>query len=412
MRILFITNYYPPYEVGGYELLCRDVAQRLARRGHAIHVLTSDRGVSREAPAEGPDISRILHRSPDFDAPTGAAIQFFFSRPNIEVENRRCLHRVIDQFRPDVISIWNVEDLPRCLALEAESLPGIGVAYWVASRSAAEPDEYWHYWMAPAQNPWIRPIKRLAGWLALLMRGNRAIRPQMSHVAAVSEYLRNKGVSEGTLPSHARVICNGVEIEQFYRPVVKQIVGPLRLLQAGRVTEDKGVHTTIEAIGHLANHHHIRNVHLTIAGSGPDGYLTYLKERIREHGIDGAVTFLGWLPRATIPDLMAQCHVLVLSTEIQEMFSRAVLEAMASGLAVIGTLTGGTGELLQDGVTGLTFTVRDSHDLAGQIRRLILDPALRERISLQGQQLVLNRFSIERMVDKIEKLLQEACCRQ
>ena len=45
MRILFLTNFYPPYEVGGYEQLCRDVAVRLADRGHSYAVLTSDHGV-------------------------------------------------------------------------------------------------------------------------------------------------------------------------------------------------------------------------------------------------------------------------------------------------------------------------------------------------------------------------------
>ena len=42
MRVLFLSNYYPPFEVGGYEQLCRDVAERLAERGHTVAVLTSD----------------------------------------------------------------------------------------------------------------------------------------------------------------------------------------------------------------------------------------------------------------------------------------------------------------------------------------------------------------------------------
>jgi glycogen(starch) synthase len=408
LRVLFLSNYYPPYEVGGYEQLCRDVAQRLAERGHAIHVLTSDRGVDAHLPAEEPGVSRILRRSPDFDAPTSVAIQFFFYRRRIEAENRQCLRRVVDQFKPDVISIWNIEGIPRSIALEAESLPGIGVAYWLAGRSPAEPDEYWLYWMIPALNPRIRPIKRLVGRLAVSLPASKPIRPQMCHTAIVSEYMRSKGIAEGTLPAHTRVLYNGVETEQFYRPVACQDNEPLKLLQAGRVSEDKGVHTAVEAIGHLANEHQIRNIHLSIAGSGPDKYLAFLKELVHALNIEEAVTFLGRLPRSAMPDLMAEHQVLLLPTGNQEPFARVVLEAMAGGLAVIGTLTGGTGELLQNGVTGLTFTAGDSHDLARQIRQLIIDPALRERIALRGQQYVLDRFTIQRMVDEIEELLQEA----
>jgi hypothetical protein len=45
LRILLVSNYYPPYEVGGYEQLCRDVAMRLAEREHQIQGLTRERGV-------------------------------------------------------------------------------------------------------------------------------------------------------------------------------------------------------------------------------------------------------------------------------------------------------------------------------------------------------------------------------
>ncbi|NLT73864.1 MAG: glycosyltransferase family 4 protein, partial [Chloroflexi bacterium] len=50
MRILFLTNYYPPYEVGGYEQLCRDMVVALSARGHVCEVLTSTSGVVRGVP--------------------------------------------------------------------------------------------------------------------------------------------------------------------------------------------------------------------------------------------------------------------------------------------------------------------------------------------------------------------------
>ena len=56
MKILFVTNYYPPYEVGGYEQLCRDVATRLAHRGHTVQILTSDWRVRKDSPEVEPGI--------------------------------------------------------------------------------------------------------------------------------------------------------------------------------------------------------------------------------------------------------------------------------------------------------------------------------------------------------------------
>lgn len=408
MRVLIVSNYYPPYEIGGYEQLCRDVVIRLAGRGHAIHVLTSDRGLNERSSVEEANVSRILHLSPDFAAPTSAAIQFFFDRQHIEAENRRCLRGIVDQFRPDVISIWNIEGLPRSIALEAESFPGIGVTYWLAGRSPAEPDEYWLYWMTPALNPRIRPIKRLAGRFVISTWQRRQIRPQMRHVGVVSEYMRSNGINAGVLPDNTQVIYNGVEIDRFFRPVPIDLDGPLCLLQAGRVSEDKGVHTAVEAIGRLARDHQIRDVHLYVAGSGSATYQAALQRIVDQYGIADLVSFLGWLPRDAMPELMTNCQVLLLPTVNQEPFARVVLEAMASGLAVIGSLTGGTGELLQHEVTGLSFTAGNSRDLAEQIGRLARDPALRIRLATQGQQLVCARFDLEGMVDEIERLLNEA----
>jgi glycosyltransferase involved in cell wall biosynthesis len=91
--------------------------------------------------------------------------------------------------------------------------------------------------------------------------------------------------------------------------------------------------------------------------------------------------------------LMCTCH--------QEAFARVVLEAMASGMAVLGTLTGGTGEILEDGVTGLTFPVGDSMALAEQIMRLSNDPQLWLTLSGEGCRVVRERFSMDSMIAEI-----------
>jgi glycosyltransferase involved in cell wall biosynthesis len=82
-------------------------------------------------------------------------------------------------------------------------------------------------------------------------------------------------------------------------------------------------------------------------------------------------------------------------------------EAMASGLVVIGTTTGGTKEILRDGETGLTFAPEDADGLAKQVTRLIVDPELCCRLSKAGRQTVLENFTLEKMVEQIEAYLFE-----
>lgn len=103
--------------------------------------------------------------------------------------------------------------------------------------------------------------------------------------------------------------------------------------------------------------------------------------------------------------MMAEHDVLVFPSEWEEPFARTVLEGMATGLPVIGALTGGTGEILVEGETGLTFAAGDSEGLARQIRRLAEEPALRRRLAANGRAVVASRFTLQRMVDELEAAL-------
>jgi len=412
MRILVITNYYPPFEVGGYEQLCRDVAVRLADRGHTVAVLTSDRGAKKGKETSESGIYRLLRIQPQPAARLGVAAQFFCTRQQTEAYNRHACRAVAEQFHPDLVFIWNLQGLPQELALDVESWPGVAVAYWLAGYTPAEPDLFWRYWMQPpGKNAFLGSIKGVLSRLALaqMRREGKPVRPQMRHAAVVSEYMRRKGLTENTLPPHTEVIYNGVETESFYRPVPPpDAPPPINLLLAGRVSHDKGIHVAVEAMGKLAQARPQRDYRLIIAGSGPADYLEHLQRLAVTYGVEELVLFLGWLPRERIPALMHTCHVLLLPTVHQEPFARVTLEAMAAGLAVIGTLTGGTGELLQDDRNGLACVAEDSQDLACQIGRLLDDPHLRHRLASQGQAMVLAQYTLERMVERVEALLERA----
>ena len=78
---------------------------------------------------------------------------------------------------------------------------------------------------------------------------------------------------------------------------------------------------------------------------------------------------------------------------------------MAAGLVVVGTLTGGTGEILVEGETGLTFPAEDTTTLAAQIDRLRRNPPLRWRLAKAGRQKVETEFDISRMIATIEEEL-------
>ncbi|HEY9709366.1 MAG TPA: glycosyltransferase, partial [Oculatellaceae cyanobacterium] len=91
--------------------------------------------------------------------------------------------------------------------------------------------------------------------------------------------------------------------------------------------------------------------------------------------------------------------------------ARITHEAMASGLVVVGTTTGGTKEILRDGETGLTFAPEDADGLAEQVTRLSRDLDLCSRLAQAGRRAVLENFTLDKMVKEIEIYLKDCLVR-
>ena len=106
-----------------------------------------------------------------------------------------------------------------------------------------------------------------------------------------------------------------------------------------------------------------------------------------------------------MPALLQQFDALVFPSIYEEPLARMTQEAMASGLVVVGTTTGGTAEILRDGETGLTFAPEDADALADQVVRLVSDPDLRRRLVQTGRQTVQEKFTLDRMVGDIDAYL-------
>jgi glycosyltransferase involved in cell wall biosynthesis len=100
--------------------------------------------------------------------------------------------------------------------------------------------------------------------------------------------------------------------------------------------------------------------------------------------------------------------VLVFPSAYDEPFSIALLEGMAAGLAVVGTPTGGTPEVLRHDVNGLMFPKEDAFACADQILRLLGDPDLSDRLGHAARHTIDDEFRLDQMVSKVERALEAA----
>jgi len=179
----------------------------------------------------------------------------------------------------------------------------------------------------------------------------------------------------------------------------------VRLLFAGRVAKEKGLHTAIDALALIRREVGAPPVRLTVAGPAQDAeYLAAIRQRVDVCGLRSQVNFVGPVSRDAMPLLYRNHDVFLLPSVWEEPFSIGLLEAMASGLAVVGTTTGGSREILRDGENALTFSPEDPPELARQVCRLF-DPALRARLGREARRDVQERFTLEDMIDRVEAFL-------
>ena len=162
----------------------------------------------------------------------------------------------------------------------------------------------------------------------------------------------------------------------------------------------KGLNILADALGKLEP----ESWKLLVVGDGPER--KNFEEALAARGLLDRAEFLGAISYEKIPDIYQRVDLLVMPTQttkrIREQFGRVLVEAMASAVPVIGSTCGAIPEVIGD--AGLVVPEGDPDALAGALRKLLSDGALRERLVRAGLDRVNQHFSWERVADKTHDL--------
>ena len=366
MKILHITSHL---NVGGITRYALSLSQQLMERGH--HVKIASAGGHLEGCAEEIGVGQWcvpLKTSQEFSHKTFRSIRQILSR--LEREPADILH--------------------------AHTRVAQVVADQVSRRSKI-----------PYVTTWHGIYKRRLGRRWYPCTGKMCI--------AISEVVRQHLVRDFQVPpDRTRLIYNGVDaahyaappdpsVLQAYRerwriPNGTRLVGGVGRLAAGKV---KGFDLLLAAASLLKET--LPDLRVLIVGDGPRRpFLEDVAERL---GILNRVHFVGGMEDIRIP--MALMDVFVFSSRWPEAFGLTLIEAMAAGKPVVGIRMGAVPEIIRDGVDGLLVDPEDIGGLAQGIARLLSDREFAERVGRQGQLLVRERFSVERMAIEVEQVYQE-----
>jgi glycosyltransferase involved in cell wall biosynthesis len=380
---------YPPHHLGGYELSCRDTVERWRRAGHEVHVLTTTMRLPEtvDPPAErAQGVRRDLAFYWEDHRILNPSIRKRFM---IERENHRILKRTLEEVAPDVVSVWHMGAM------------SLGLLQTVADRGIPMVLVVCDHWLVygPQVDPWTRLFGKRArlGRLVRLVTGISAgltRLPPETPVCFVSDWIRRVALEQSPLRfSTTTLVYSGVDLDDF--PINRSPRPPWRwrLLCVGRQEERKGTHVAVEALKEMPE------ARLEIVGPGDTAYLDRL--RTLADDFKDCVSFDN-VPRELLHERYAAADVFLFPVTWDEPFGLVPIEAMAAGVPVVATGTGGSAEFLVDGTNCLIVAPDDAHGLAEAVGRLASDGELRERL-VRGGWATAAELNVDRLAAVLER---------
>ncbi len=360
MRLLLINYEYPPVG-GGAATATEALGREFVRLGHSVVVLTgSYKDLPASCEADGIIVRRIPALRRRLEKSGIVEMTSFLVAGQLVAPSLIRRHRI-----EGTIAFFSFPSGPVALAGWAQC----GVPYVVALRGGD----------VPGTEPSLRFMHQF------LQPLRRAILRRALAVVANSEGL--KKMAESSDAVSVRVIPNGVDTSLF-RPGPGRTVGshPLRVIFVGRLRSQKNVPVLFQQLARLP----AGTWKLDLVGDGPlRKELFSLADRL---GLTNSITWHGWIPRLQLRDLYQDCDCLV-NPSLYEGMANAVLEAMASELAVLASKVPGNSDLVLHGETGYLFDLLHPDELGDGLLALTRESQQCRRFGAAGRARVARLFS-------------------
>jgi glycosyltransferase involved in cell wall biosynthesis len=341
LRILVVQNHYINFS--GDDVVVENELSLLSAKGHEVSLWS----------AHNKDLTTLRSR-------IHTALSLTYSR-----QSKARLSRHIAEFRPDVMHCHNLFPQITLSAYDAAAEAGIPIVQTLHDfrsvccingflyrngricQLCVDGSPYWGAWHRCYRDSWLGSFVT-AHALDRQRRGGAPLQQRVGCFIALSEPSRRQFIAAG-LPEERIVVKPNFTSD----PGTPQ-VGPRHgALFVGRLSPEKGLQILLKAWERV-------DFPLRILGGGP------LRISLSAD-LSRRVSVLGHRPHAEVGPAMREAQFLVMPSEYIEGFPMVIVEAFANGLPVIASRLGTMADVIEDGVTGLHFTVGDPDDLAAKV---------------------------------------------
>ena len=390
--VCLLTETYVPV-VGGGETQARALAEGLIRQGFETMVVTrrSDPAFPRYEEVGPVAVFRI--------APSGSAHLkkwglVLTSVPVLWRYRRRYDMIFVSGFRVlGMVAVLMCKLLGKRCVLKADSLGEMSGEFFEAGLARLR------------LRPSSVPFRLFIGVRNSILRRAEAF-------VAISQEIARELVENGVSARKIRLIPNSVSVDRFYpvhdqtKTSLRERLGlPLRsriVIYTGRLVSYKGLPLLLRVWRDIQERH--AGVHLLLVGSGGldiHNCESELRQYVLDHRLADTVCFTGSVP--DVAEYLQASDIFAFPTE-NEAFGISLVEAMACGLAVVGTSVGGVNDFVDDGRNGLLAPPRDAARLQEALEVLLDDAVLRQRLGIAARRTVEEHYTTRRVLDQYIEL--------
>lgn len=381
MRVLLSNKFY--YRRGGDCIYTMELERLLKSKGHEVAIFAMDYPENQSS-----EWSRYW--------PSNMSVVKAFSRPFGDSEVRRKFSALLDDFKPDVVHLNNIHTQLSPVIAEIAHDRGIRVVWTLHDSKLVCPcytcmrDGKWctecftdkkavvkHRCM-PGSLPGA-----VVGYLEAKKWNKERLQKSCDLFLPPSQFMADTCIQGGYDADKFRVLCNFIDIKKVENPSFEKSDYYVYL---GRLTKVKGIETLCRVAAELP-------YKLVVIGGGE------LEPELRSKYGNANIEFLGQQKWEEFRPVLEGARFMVIPSEWSENNPLTVIESLALGTPVLGANIGGIPELIEPGVSGMTFESGDQKDLKNKIERMWNASFDYEAISMPAQSCYSSDKYVEQIVD-------------
>lgn len=367
MRILVLSDLYPPVAFGGYELDCHSFVEGM-RANHEVLVLTSD--LDRDAASPEAHVRRELPWA------GRGRVRETVAAGRSALRAARTTARTVEEFQPDLVYVSNCVSVPQAAPATAAALE-LPVAYRLSETFFATQlyrgDRFLRHLY-----PGDRGLRRVWGGLMRAVNNLPALRLDLERPTRAAISWASRDLSERAQlppaiePVLERVIYPASAQSERFAAISRRPGDEPTVVYLGRVTVNKGAEVALRAVLRLRAEHGLP-ARLVMVGYADDETAARLERVAAEDGAGDALELRGRIDEDDLARVLAGAHALVVPSLVPDVFPLVCIEGALAGVPIVASRVGGIPEALEHDSEALLVRPGDEADLASALAATLTD---------------------------------------